>query len=199
LLNYILEEAGWDLSVDVNSDFSGPTNQATAFSLYRASKILANNATWDFQKQKKPHFDLVTIHPTFVYGRDLFQTTPEEIGGTNALLWNALTSGEPSLWSSYVNVRDVATAHINALDSRITDGSSYALAAKQTTWKEVAQLLKKNYADIGRFKLTDNAPGNPLPIDGSKAERELGIDYVSLETTIKDVVDQNVGLIEARA
>jgi nucleoside-diphosphate-sugar epimerase len=199
LLNYILEDSGWDLSFNVDSDFSGPTNEATAFSLYQASKILANNATWDFQKQKKPHFDLVTIHPTFVYGHDLLQTTPEEIGGTNSLLWKALTSEEPSLWPSYVNVRDVAAAHINALDSRITDGSSYILAAKQTTWKEVAQLLKKNYADIELFKLTDKAPENPLPIDGSKAEKELGIDYVSLETTIKDVVDQNVGLTKARA
>lgn len=198
MLNYVLEKSGWDLSFDVNSDFSGPTNAATAFQLYHASKILAHNATWDFKKQKKPHFDLVTIHPTFVFGHDLLQTTSEEIGGTNALLWNALTSGEPSIWSSYVNVRDVAAAHINALESRITDGSSYILAAKETTWKEVAQLLKKNYADIELFKLTENAQGNPLPADGSEAEKELGIDYVSLETTIKHVVDQNVGLIKAR-
>lgn len=198
LLSQILEKSKWDLSFDVDSDFTGPTNSATAFQLYHASKILANNATWDFKKQKKPYFDLVTIHPTFVYGHDLLQTMPEEIGGTNRLLWDALTSGEPSIWSSYVNVRDVAAAHIKALDSRVADGSSYILAAKEATWKEVAQVLKKNYADVELFKLTDNAQGNPLPVDGSKTEKELGINYVSLENTIKDVVDQNSALIKPR-
>lgn len=141
----------------------------------------------------------MTIHPTFVYGHDLFQTKSEEIGGTNGLLWNALTSGEPSVWSSYVNVRDVATAHVKALDSGIADGSSYILAAKETTWKEVAQVLNKTYANVELFKLAENAPGLRLPVDGAKAEKELGVDYVSLENTIKDVVDQNLSLSKTGA
>jgi nucleoside-diphosphate-sugar epimerase len=98
-----------------------------------------------------------------------------------------------------VNVQDVATAHVRALDSSISDGSSYILAAEQTTWKEVAQLLKKNYADGELFKTYATIFVRGGPIDGSKAEKELGIDYISLETTIKEVVDQNLGLIEARA
>ncbi|KAH8690155.1 3-beta hydroxysteroid dehydrogenase/isomerase family protein [Talaromyces proteolyticus] len=187
----VTEEPTWDLTVDVDGDFTGPHPKATAFKLYHASKILANDATWEFKKRNDPNFSLVTIHPTFVYGHDLFQTTPDEIGGTNSILWNAFVSGEAQIWSSYVNVRDVAKAHIKALDSTIPDGSKYLVAGKDTTWKEVAQLLKKNYPSNELFKLSEATTGIPLPANTSKAEKELGIDWISLEDTIKEVVEQN--------
>lgn len=169
------------------------------YQLYHASKILANNASWDFKRERKPHFDLITIHPTFVYGHDILQTTAEEIRGTNKLLWTALTTGQPTVGAGFVNVTDVATAHVKALDPLIKDGSSYILAAENMTYKKVAQLLHENYADSELFKLTPDTPEPPRrAADGSKAEKELGIRYVSLETTIKEVVDQNVRLTKAR-
>ncbi|KAK9336041.1 hypothetical protein V1521DRAFT_437939, partial [Lipomyces starkeyi] len=188
----VTEDPTWDLNVDVNADFTGANNSATAFALYHASKILANNATWEFKKQNNPGYNLVTIHPTFVYGHDLLQTSPANIGGTNGLLWNAFVSGQVPIWSSYVNVRDVAIAHVKALDSGIVDGSKYIVAGKDTTWTEIAQLLNKNYADSKLFKLTEDIPGNPLPTDTSKAEKDLGIKWISLEDTIKEVVEQNL-------
>jgi nucleoside-diphosphate-sugar epimerase len=83
---------------------------------YQASKLAAHTATLEHISDKKPNYSIVTIHPVFVFGENLSQTTAEELGGTNAALFGSLYSKEP-IFTAYrgVHVLDVAEAHIRAL------------------------------------------------------------------------------------
>ena len=57
---------------------------------YHASKLLAHRATLEWVAENKPHFVVITLHPSFVFGRNLSQTSPDGVDGTNAMLWGCL-------------------------------------------------------------------------------------------------------------
>ncbi|KAL4863037.1 hypothetical protein BDV12DRAFT_202465 [Aspergillus spectabilis] len=119
----IKEDNGWDLSVDPTADFTGANDSATGMKLYHASKILANQASWDFKKTENPSFSLVTIHPAFVYGRNPLQATAQELGGTNGLFFLTVANGTPMDTITAVHVEDTAEGHVKALADNIPDGS----------------------------------------------------------------------------
>lgn len=164
-------------------------------SLYRASKLLANNASWDFIRNKKANFSLITLHPAFVFGHNLLQTT-ERIDGSNRLLFGTIMTGKPLGNITAVHIKDVAEAHVKALDSAVLGGSKFLLAGPKASWSDVARIVKRNYPGSGS-KITEDIPGESWPVDTTEAERVLGMKWRSLEQIVRDVMDQQLGLIEA--
>ncbi|KFY51275.1 hypothetical protein V496_08873 [Pseudogymnoascus sp. VKM F-4515 (FW-2607)] len=194
----IKEDNDWDLNVDPKANFVDSSNpDATAMTLYRASKLLANNATWEFREAEKPHYSVVTIHPAFVFGTNLMQNSAEEVQtGSNGILWGSVMGGVPLGEISGVHIQDVAEAHVKALDPKIKDGSKYLLSAPQTTWKDVARIALKAYPNVGA-KITEEVEGMPsMPTDTTKAEVELGIQWRSWEEIVRSVMDQQLGFLQ---
>ncbi|KAJ5652774.1 NAD(P)-binding protein [Penicillium longicatenatum] len=194
----IKEENDWDLTVDPNANFVDPNNPAAApMTLYRASKLLADKATWDFWKANRPHYSLVTLHPAFVFGHNLVQTSAEGIrAGSNGIIWGGVMQGTTygGAGITGVHIQDVAEAHIKALNPKIKDGSKYLLAAKPITWNDVARIVNEAYPNIGA-KLTVGAEGASTPTDTFKAENELGMKWRSWEEIVRSVIDQQLGFL----
>ncbi|PYH68913.1 putative 3-beta hydroxysteroid dehydrogenase/isomerase [Aspergillus vadensis CBS 113365] len=189
----IKENNDWDLSVDQTADLTGANDEATSMQLYHASKLLANQASWDFKKTENPSFSLVTLHPAFVYGRNALQTTAEDLSGTNGLFFLTVADGKPLINITAVHIDDVAEAHVKALADNIPDRSSYLLAGKKTFWKDVAETVKKEYPHLG-FKISNDISGESWPVDTTKAETELGMQWRSLEQMTRDVIGQQIEL-----
>ncbi|KAJ5138256.1 NAD-dependent epimerase/dehydratase [Penicillium bovifimosum] len=190
----IKEDNDWDFSVDEHANFEDPENpDATPMRLYMASKLLANQATWDFRATAKPHYALVTLHPAFVFGHNNVQTSAD-VTGTNSLLWNFIMKGDPTVNIGGVHVQDVADAQIKALDAKIVDGSKYLLAGPKMTGANVAPIVKKFYPDSGAL-VTEDIQGGGFPTDTTKAETELGMQWRSVETLVRDVMDQQLGFL----
>lgn len=95
---------------------------------------------------------------------------------------------------SGVHIKDVAEAHIKALDPKIPNGAKYLLNSIQTTWKDVAQIVHRDYPNAGA-KISVEAEGGAMPLDSSKAEQELGIKWRPLEQMIHELMDQQLGFI----
>lgn len=181
------------MSVDQTADLTGANDEATSMQLYHASKLLANQASWDFKKTENPTFSLVTLHPAFVFGRNALQTTAEDLGGTNGLFFLSVADGKPLINITAVHIDDVAEAHVKALADNIPDRSSYLLAGKKSNWKDVAEVVKKEYPHLG-FKISNDISGESWPVDTTKAETELGMQWRSLEQITRDVIDQQIEL-----
>ncbi|KAJ5824689.1 NAD-dependent epimerase/dehydratase [Penicillium robsamsonii] len=192
----IKEDNDWDFSVDENGDFEVPQNPAaTAMRLYMASKLLANNATWEFRETAKPQYALVTLHPAFVYGHNLVQSSADGIKmGSNSGLWDLIMKGDATRSTVGVHIQDVAEAHIKALDPKIVDGSKYLLAGPKTTGPEVARIVRRLYPDSGAL-ISEDIQCVSLPVDTTKAETELGIQWRSFEAMVRDLMDQQLGFM----
>lgn len=175
--------------VDTTKPF--PPGQAGAGLKYQASKILAHQATLAFMRTHSPSFDLITMHPTFVLGRSLVQMSAAGIDGINAWLWSSLNSKKAQFASLCVHVRDVAEAHVKALQRDVPSGTAFLLSGPSFGWDDVVKFVKSEYE--GKIDVNLIGPFSEPPVaDASKAERLLGMTWRSMEEIVGDVLDQQL-------
>lgn len=161
---------------------------------YHASKLAAHKATLDFHSTSNPGFDIITLHPVFVYGRSLVQETADQLGGSCGGLFQSLFSETPSSPQfNGVHVIDVADAHVRVLKDDVKGFRSYLLAAETRTWRDVKGFLEGRYPGV-EFGLKDVDGEISYRVDAGRAERELGIVFRGLESMVGDVVDQQFEL-----
>ncbi len=149
--------------------------------MYHASKVLAHRATLEWASANNPSFQIITLHPSFVYGRNLPQTSAAGINGANAMFWTCLTSPQPIIPMASVDVQDVAVAHIKALDisaSEKGEVEEFLLSAgpkEGWTWERVKDFVKEKYPAVD-VKLQDPF-GEPPTTETQKAENVLEVDW----------------------
>jgi dihydroflavonol-4-reductase len=172
---------------------------------YLQSKVLAEEVGRRLESEGLPR---VTLHPTMVVG-------PEDAvpGTSGALVISLLRGGNQADGRlGWVDVRDVAGAAVAALDAR--PGSRYLVSIGSRSLRDIARRLdtltgrsaRRIFLPAGAVRLVarlnDLLGGRlaPLPtaaaleyvleappvIDGSLAERELGIRYRDLDETLRD-------------
>ena len=126
------------------TDWSDPDNPS--ISHYSKSKTLAERAAWDFVKNEDNPFELAVINPALVIGPSL----SGDLGESNKAIAMVATGKMPvavPLQFGYVDVRDVATAHVLAMQNPNSNGERFALAEKDLWYKDVAKVLRENGFD----------------------------------------------------
>jgi nucleoside-diphosphate-sugar epimerase len=165
---------------------------------YHASKILAHRATLEWTSANKPHFNTITLHPTFVFGRNLTQTSPNGLDGTNATLWSCLHSPKPLIPMVAVDVRDVASAHLKALNVKgklASEVEEFILSASPKdgwTWGGVADFVREKYPALD-IKL-EGPFDEPPKVYTQRAQEILGLEFRNMQDTIKSFLDQQMEL-----
>ncbi|KAJ5624650.1 dihydroflavonal-4-reductase [Penicillium lagena] len=159
---------------------------------YSTSKIMAHQATRDFLKNENPHYNLITLHPSFVMGESLIQETAEQISGMNAYFLISLASKQPLLGTGWVHVLDVADAHVKILQTDLQTGTEIILCRPVIAWEDVASFVRSKYPDLP-VNLEPPFPGK-WTINNDIAEKSLGIQWRSMETIVQDVLDQQLAL-----
>tara|TARA_R110002060_G_scaffold49589_3_gene60535 strand:- start:563 stop:1000 length:438 start_codon:yes stop_codon:yes gene_type:complete len=138
---------------------------------------------------------LITIHPTFVYGHNLTQTSAEEVAnGTNGMLWGAIMAENKAGLLSYVTVGDVAEAHLRALKPEIKENASYLVSGPTHTWDDVLEIVKSHYPGVP-YKLKPGTKTINFVGSTEKAEKELGMEWQSLKSLVHEVMDQQLGFL----
>lgn len=123
------------------TDWSDP--KSAGISHYAKSKTLAEKAAWDFIKEHENPFELAVINPALVTGPSLTR----DLGESNKAIEMVITGKMPvaiPMQFGYVDVRDVATAHILAMQSPSSNGERFALSEKDLSYKDISKLLKDN-------------------------------------------------------
>lgn len=98
---------------------------------------------------------------------------------------------------SAVDVRDVAGAHVQALDVDAKNGQveEFILCAGERegwTWDRVADFVKSKYSFVG--VQLEGPFGQPPSVDTTRAESVLGINWRAMEDTIGNFLDHQVEL-----
>jgi len=118
---------------------------------YTRSKTLAEKLVWEFKKTEKPSFDVCTMNPGWVVGPLLAKMSCKATSSKQVTSF--LTNENPMLPKnkmSVVDVRDVACAHVRALDmNREVDGKRYILVSTTVWMVDVPKALHEEFAPLG--------------------------------------------------
>ncbi|KAB2570265.1 putative uncharacterized oxidoreductase [Lasiodiplodia theobromae] len=183
----------------------------TAVVAYRGSKKFAELEAWEYVKEKKPHFDLVTLCPPMVFGPVAHPgvASPAALNESNAQLWSVLDKTQPlpvarvPLW---IDVRDLAHAHVEALLRDEAGGKRYTPASPEHfSYGLAARVVRERFPGRereppGKEPAEDETlPAPSYGLDGETTARELGVEYRRFEETVVDLVGQMVALEGAAA
>ncbi|ANB13596.1 carbonyl reductase (NADPH-dependent) [Sugiyamaella lignohabitans] len=173
---------------------------------YCASKVLAEKAAHEFVAKEKPNFTVATINPPMVYGPNLHYISDlSRLGESPALIYSLINgslveSGVPETgFPAWVDVRDVALAHLRAYENPKSAGQRYFVTAGSFLYDEMCQTILDNFP---QFKGKVPVPTGANTLDGlyrtdnTKARTELGINFRSLEECTIDSVNSFLPLLK---
>ena len=113
-------------------------------SAYVKSKTLAEKAAWDFIKNEGGGLELSVINPTGIFGPLLGSDVASSLQIIQQLM-NGTLKATPQMNFGIVDVRDVAEAHLRAMEIPEANGQRFILQAGKTlSMHEVAMILRDN-------------------------------------------------------
>ncbi|OQV01546.1 hypothetical protein CLAIMM_06887 [Cladophialophora immunda] len=185
----VYNEEIWN-DMTMEEALTAPNPQAA----YRASKKFAEKAAWDFVEAEKPSFSVTTLCPPMIYGPVLHQVKSlDELNTSSSRIWN-LYRGTPRAGPVgspvHVDVRDLALAHVLAIENPRAANQRFFVVAQLGTEKQLRDIMEEAFPEIKgnlRDEVTDTLP--PWGIDNSKSINVLGIGYRPLKETIVDTVN----------
>jgi len=167
---------------------------------YRLSKKLAEKAAWDYVKNEKLRFDLVTINPPCVVGPvHPWIASLEFVNMSNKRVLDMVTGKMKErlvptpIWLC-VDVRDVAIAHVNAIERPEAGGKRFLVTASQFSNQQIADVIVKNFPQLADKLPATREPNNGFPEggvyngDNTRSKEILGLEYTPLEKSITDLV-----------
>ncbi|KAI9329604.1 NAD-dependent epimerase/dehydratase [Obelidium mucronatum] len=197
----ILDETVWnqDSTVDWNP--------------YYYSKVAAERAAWDFMAENKDTvgFKLITILPVFVIGPAHTSSINESV----QTVMNIIKGGFPvrvNLWWPYVDVRDVAAAHILAFEKDVESGRYIATGDRTINMSEACDIIKERHPEFsnipsmtapnilpwllsfaqptgtGSYLRSNLSNESGYEVSNQKIKTALGITFRPVEESIEDTV-----------
>ncbi len=206
-------------SIDQLDESHWNTSSSLQHQPYSYSKTVAEQAAWQIQKQQN-RWDLVVINPSFVMGPSLSNRSDgQSTQFMLDLLKGSLAMGAPDLSFGFVDVRDVARAHVQAMIIKEASGR-HILCENTYSILQIASIIKQLHPKqyklptkklpklmlylVGPFvnmswKSVSRNIGYPLAYTNRKSIEYLKLQYKPIETTMKDHVGQLVesGLVPA--
>ncbi|KAJ0276577.1 hypothetical protein CBS470a_010737 [Colletotrichum nupharicola] len=182
---------------------------ASPVSAYVVSKKSAERVAWDFVANENPNFTLSTINPPMIYGPvRLPPKTLAEVNTSNQLLAEVITGKHkgglpPTALPLWVDVRDVALAHVKAMETEQASGKRFLITSGFYSNPEMGKIVWDNFPDL-REKLPglDAMRGAPNPnlksfgYSTSRAEEILGMKWTKYEMTVVDSVKSLMDLAD---
>jgi nucleoside-diphosphate-sugar epimerase len=170
------------------------------FQAYSAGKARALNAMEAYMKEVKPNFDLITIIPGWIFGRDELVTdaASHRKGTTNSVLVNFLVGGKGAspYNSNAVWGEDVARVHVKTLSPSVKGNQSF-IVSTEIVWDDALKVLKSRFPEAvkaGKLSVDGEQGTLSLPLDGSKAAKEFGFTYKPYDDVVAEVATQYLEL-----
>lgn len=172
---------------------------------YRLSKRLAEEELWRFAANEGKGGHYAAINPAFVLGPPALQrASGESITFMKRLLEGELADGAPAMAFGVVDVRDVALAHVRALDAPDANGKRFILSSPESySMLELSDMVKTHKDYFKRFALPTSHQAAPPPKVRYSNDRARDVLNVILRPTAKTVTQMadfmlGIGLIDTQ-
>ncbi|EMG50750.1 GRP2 putative NADPH-dependent methylglyoxal reductase GRP2 [Candida maltosa Xu316] len=177
-------------------------SKANAIHGYLGSKKYAELAAWDFVKEEKPNFTLSTVNPVYVFGPQAFEIKDKSQLNTSSELINGVLKLKPTdtvtneLTGYFIDVRDVAHAHIVAFEKKEAEGKRLLLAESPFSTQSILKQIREDFPQL-REELPKGDPAEAeywkkteSPIDNQKTKDILGFKFIDFKKSVDDSVAQ---------
>jgi nucleoside-diphosphate-sugar epimerase len=172
---------------------------------YFASKTFAERAAWNFVNNETPNFGLSVMTPPLVLGPvihkvknlDKINTSSEIV--RDIILGKFRDSMPKTRVYLWIDVRDLAEAHVKAVEVSEAAGHRFFTAGGYYSNKQIIDAVRKHFpkldAKLPAADTPDDFPQEVYGMDNSKSIKVLGLQYRSLDESIKDTVDSMLKLL----
>lgn len=161
---------------------------------------MAERAAWAFVDEQEPTFDIATINNTYTFGPIQRQLASLDAMNTSNLRIRDLMLGgmrerlEPTFpVFTWVDVRDVALAHVRAMTVPEAGGKRFYVVGGHFSNKQLADIIRHSYADLADrlppVDVDDDFPDDVYQFDNSRSRNVLQLEYTDLGTSVRDTVD----------
>jgi len=182
-------EDHWNISSapDVEGTFPEPVN-AHAF---RWSKTVAEKAAWEHHGKTTGKFDVATILPPMVLGENKQQLTGvEDLNQSSLILFNLLAGNMKHVIPGsvgFVDVSDVAKAHVLAAGVPKAGGQRYLCSGVTKTWLQIVEMLRVMYPTAPLpTTCPDGSTTQPcLLLRNDKIKEDLAMEFIPLDQTLQ--------------
>jgi len=185
---------------------------ATPQAKYRASKTLAEKAAWDFAEKNKSQigWDIVALNPPNVFGPALHEVSSPSALNQSLFDWYDVVltpsrqgkdvSALATTGGAWVDVRDLADAHLLALEKNEAGGERFIICKGKFVWQEFVDAAKSvnpkvisTLANPDVLKAEDDMSAKPVKaymvdFDNSKGMEILGISYKTERDCATDMI-----------
>ena len=177
---------------------------------YRASKTFAEKAAWKFVAEEKPNFTISTMCPPLVLGPIVhYLNSLDALNTSNQRVRNFLTGGCKNeipdtgtfIW---VDVRDLALAHVKAMELPEAADKRFFITAGYFSNKEICEIIRKNFPELKAQLPSEDVKGGGYPekdlykYDNTRTVEVLGIKFTSLEKSIVDTTKSLLPLLNEK-
>ncbi|EGW33150.1 uncharacterized protein SPAPADRAFT_60453 [Spathaspora passalidarum NRRL Y-27907] len=166
---------------------------------YFGSKKFAEKAAHDFVAKEKVNFGISFINPPYVFGPQAYAIKDKANLNTSNEVVNKLiklSKGEeiPVEGSVFVDVRDVARAHLVAFEKDEAISKRLLLVSGSYTLDTIANIINKKFPHTTVPK-GDESRNSEITkaihkFDNSRTQKILGFEFKPLEESIVDTVGQ---------
>lgn len=154
-------------------------------------------------EREKPAFSLITTCPTFVFGPLVQPLSNLDNANTSSQRIYDFIAGRckdkiPDTGISFflwIDVRDLALAHVKAIESKHTANKRYLLTAGYFCNREICDIIRNNFPEYEKLlppSGDDRSGGYPTEgiykFDNRQANRDLEMTYRTLEESLVDAV-----------
>ncbi|KAE8380917.1 NAD dependent epimerase/dehydratase [Aspergillus bertholletiae] len=176
---------------------------------YNVSKKRGEEAAWEFMKQSSPVFDLVVINPDIITGPMLHPISgPKSVNETNQFAIKSFIDGTHKQidgvmfpFYHFVDVRDVARSHVDALTNPAAGGQRILLISGLISPQLVVNIIRRAFPEL-RDRVPEGNPSQILPpgvhptgwdmrvsLDIlSQGAKDQKWEYIDLETSVISAV-----------
>jgi nucleoside-diphosphate-sugar epimerase len=204
--NIDMQESGLSEFTEEHYNYSSSVSHQP----YSYSKVLAEKEAWKIH-EGQDKWKLVVINPSLVMGPSLTQTSnSESLAIMKDMLSGKYYVGVPDVMLGYVDVRDVATAHLLALENENSEGR-HLLVERTINIFAFSRVIKAIYGNKYKLPLMQSPKlmiqltgwmfglkskfinknvGYDIKLNATKSRKELGLKYTPLEKTVEDMISQ---------
>lgn len=171
---------------------------------YCASKKFAEQKAWEFLKENQNivKFKLTTVNPVHVFGPHVFDSDINDVMNCSTeLANNFLKNGptfevNPNSKNQFIDVRDIANAHMYAFQKENTIGKRLLLSCGDFNEQDIVNVINSDFPSM-KGKIPVGIPENAIVgkhtgaiVDCSKTKEILGYEFIDFKTSMDDTVEQ---------